>query len=270
MDYLKALADWSELAFSALMLAAFFAAYELGAWLARRSGERGEKAPEGVNVIVGGLLGLLAFVLALTLSYANARFSERRAGALEEVNAISTAWAIAAVIGHPRGNEIARLLEEYTKVRQAFVEAGFDKAKLAELNKTTNALQSTMTGHVAAIVQEQPNPVSASLVTSLNAAFDAGTSERLAYDTGLPTQVFWLLISLSLLSAAALGYQMGFARQRPRLLAAMLMLGWTIVTVGILDLASPRMGSFRTNADPYRWTVQGFQGGVRIPPMPAR
>ena len=49
-----------------------------------------------------------------------------------------------------------------------------------------------------------------------------------------------------------------------------LMLGWTIVTVDILDLASPRIGSFRTNADAYRWMLQSFQGGVRIPPMPGR
>lgn len=270
MEYFRLLADWSELAFTALLLVAFFLAHEVGTWIARRGAGRDGKTPEGVTVIVGGLLALLAFVLALTLSYANARFSERRAGALAEVNAISTAWSIAEVIGHPRGKEIARLLEEYTQVRQQFVEAARDKAKIAELNKTTNALQSKMTGHLAAIVQEQPNPVSAALMTSLNESFDAATSERFAYDLGLPPQIFWLLISLSLLAAAALGYQMGFARERPRLLAAVLMLGWTIVMVDILDLASPRIGSFRTNSDAYRWTLQGFQGGVQIPPAPAR
>jgi hypothetical protein len=270
VEYLKELAEWSELAFMAVLLASFFAAYEVGAWIARRTARDGEKAPEGVTVIVGGLLALLAFVLALTLSYATERFAERRAGALAEVNAISTAWSIGEIIGHPRGKEIARLLEEYTKVRQDFVEAGRDKAKLAALNKTTNALQSTMTGHLAAIVQEQPNPVSASLAASLNESFDAATTERFAYDMGMPVQIFWLLMSLSMLSAAALGYQMGFILRHPRFLAAVLMLGWTIVTVGILDLASPRIGSFRTNSDAYRWTLQSFQGGVRIPPAPVR
>lgn len=270
MELIKELAEWSELAFTALLLAVFFAAYEVGSWIARRSAGHEEKVPEGVNVIVGGLLALLAFVLALTLSFANQRFSERRAGALAEVNAISTAWSIAEIIGHPRGKEIARLLEEYIKVRQGFVEAGRDKAKVAELNKSTNTLQSLMTGHLAAIVQEQPNPVSASLAASLNESFDAATTERFAYDRGMPAQIFWLLMSLSMLAAAALGYQMGFIRQPPRMLAAALMLGWTIVTVGILDLASPRIGSFRTDADAYRWTLQSFRGGVKIPPAPAR
>jgi hypothetical protein len=38
------------------------------------------------------MLGLLAFVLALTLSFANSRFSERIQGTLNEANAIGTAW----------------------------------------------------------------------------------------------------------------------------------------------------------------------------------
>ncbi len=62
---------------------------------------------EGVGVLVGGLLGLLAFVLALTLSFASERFNERRSGTLAEANAIGTAWLRAKAIGQPRGDEIA-------------------------------------------------------------------------------------------------------------------------------------------------------------------
>jgi hypothetical protein len=60
------------------------------------------------------MLSLLAFVLALTLSFANTRFSERVEGTLAEANAIGTAWLRAEAIGHVRGPEIAKLLEEYT------------------------------------------------------------------------------------------------------------------------------------------------------------
>ena len=178
MEYLAQLADWSELAFAALLFVGLFIAYEAGTRIARRAVDREEKAPEGVGVVVGGLLALLAFVLALTLSYANGRFSERRAGALAEANAISTAWTRAQAIGHPRGKEIAGLLEEYTKVRLAFVEAGRDKAGIDELNKITNVLQMKMTGHLAAIVRDKPDTVSTSLMASLNETFDAATTER--------------------------------------------------------------------------------------------
>jgi hypothetical protein len=49
--------------------------------------------------VVGGMLSLLAFVLALTLSFANTRFSERVEGTLAEANAIGTAWLRAEAIG---------------------------------------------------------------------------------------------------------------------------------------------------------------------------
>lgn len=269
MEYLAGLANWSELLFAALLFVGQILAHEAGAWQGRRHAESGEVAPEGVGVIVGGLLGLLAFVLALTLSFATNRFSERRMGALAEANAIGTAWIRAEAIGHPRGEAIARLLEEYAKVRMAFVETGRDPARLAELNRSTSALQAQMTGHLAVIVREQPTTVSTSLMTALNETFDAATAERFAFARGLPQRIFWLLVGLSLLSSGALGYQVGLKKKSLRVLAGLLMLTWTIVTVDILDLSSSRIGAFRASADVYRWTIEGFKGGLQIPPAPA-
>jgi hypothetical protein len=48
----------------------------------------------------------------------------------------------------------------------------------------------------------------------------------------------------------------------------LLTLMWTLVIVDILDLATPRVGALRTGAAVYEWTLQGFQGGVPIPPLP--
>ena len=44
---------------------------------------------------------------------------------------------------------------------------------------------------------------------------------------------------------------------------------WTTVIVDILDLASPRIGAFRASTAVYDWTLQGFKGGLQIPPLPA-
>jgi hypothetical protein len=54
-----------------------------------------------------------------------------------------------------------------------------------------------------------------------------------------------------------------------RILAAVLTVMWTLVIVDILDLVSPRLGTFRTNAAAYEWTLQGFKGGLTIPPQPS-
>jgi hypothetical protein len=115
-------------------------AHETGYWVgARRRARGGEVQAEGVGVVVGGMLSLLAFVLALTLSFANSRFSERVEGTLSEANAIGTAWLRAEAIEHERGPEIARLLEEYALVRRDFVSERRDQSVIDELNRRTNA-----------------------------------------------------------------------------------------------------------------------------------
>ncbi len=240
------------------MFVAQLAAHEVGYWIGRRQASRRETPGEGVGVLVGGLLGLLAFVLALTLSFASKRFNDRRSGTLAEANAIGTAWLRAKAIGQPRGDEIAKLLEQYTTLRRAFVQAPPDPAVLDDINNRTNALQSAIWEQVSAIVREQPSPVSVSLMASLNEVFDMTTAERFAFELRLPPQIFWLLIGLSLLGMAALGYQLAIRGARIRGLAALLALTWTLVIVDILDLTAPRIGDFRTSAAVYEWTLQGF------------
>ncbi len=269
MNILAAIADWSVIAFGLLLLAAQLLVHDLGHWLGRRRQRRGgESQAEGVGVVVGSMLGLLAFVLALTLSFANTRFGERIAGTLDEANAIGTAWLRAEAIGHARGPEIARLLEEYAQVRRDFIRAGRDWTAIEQLNQRTNALQSKIWGHLAAIVREQPNAVSTSLMAALNETFDRAAAERFAYALRLPDQMFWLLICMTLLGMAVLGYQLGLRDRQVHILVGLLTVMWTVVIIDILDLASPRIGAFRATAAVYDWTLQGFKGGVEIPPIP--
>jgi len=262
------LAEWSLAAFTLLLFVVQFVAQEFGQWIGRRQRTRVEGKVEGVGVVVGGMLGLLAFVLALTLNFANNRFAERRAGSLEEANAIGTAWLRAEAIQDPRGKAIAQMLEDYTKLRIEFIQAGRDQTLLDQLNQRTNAMQSKMWGYVAGIVRDAPNPVSTALQASLNDVFDMTTVERFAYEYKLPPELFWLLIGLALLSMAALGYQLGLTGKPVRLLVVLLTATWTLVIVDILDLAAPRLGEFRTTTSAYEWTLQGFKGGVTIPPSP--
>jgi hypothetical protein len=212
-----------------------------------------------VGVLVGGLLGLLAFVLALTLSFASERFSDRRNGTLAEADAIGTAWLRAKAIGQPRGDEIAKLLEQYIRLRMDFVKAPPNSAVLDEINNRTNAFHSAIWEQVSAIVREQPNPISASLMASVNEVFDMSTAARFAFEIRLPSQVVWLLLGLSMLGMAVLGYQLALRGPRIWGLAALLALTWTVVIVDILDLATARIGNLRTSTAVYEWTLQGFQ-----------
>ncbi len=267
MDLVVDIAQWSVAAIGVLLALGQIVAREVGVWLGLRHAQR-EGYREGVGIVVGALLGLLAFVLALTLSFANARFTERRAGALAEANAIGTAWLRAEAVGHPRGDAIARLLEDYARQRADFVRAETPEAAAATTRRN-NDMQTLIWGHVAALVREKPDPISSAVMAAVNDAFDMATAERFAYAFPLPARLFWMLTGMAVLSMLALGYQLGLRRTPLRLLSFLLIAVWTVVIVQILDLASARIGALRTSTAAYEWTIQGFQGGVRIPPLPA-
>jgi hypothetical protein len=262
MDSLVALADVSTGLFALVILVSQLVAHELGYRFGGRIKRKNPGEVEHVGVVVAGMLALLAFVLALTLSYSTTRFNERRQGTLAEANAIGTAWLRARAVGSPEAMEVARLLEEYLGVREEFVRAGRDDAAITKANDDTSRLQQSIWSHVTAIVREHPDPISASLMAAVNDTFDTSTAERFALGIHLPWQIFWLLIGLMLLSMAALGYQFGLKGRTVRIPILLLTAIWTIIIVNILDLASARVGNFRTDLRAYEWTRQGFKGST--------
>lgn len=266
MQTIADVAAWSLLAFASILFASQVLAYEAGYRLAFRRRTRGT-APEaeGVSLCVGGLLGLLAFVLALTLSYGSARFAERRHGALVEANTIGTAWLRAEAIGNPRAEAISKLLQDYAKIRKAYAQAPRETTLIQDLNRQTSALQNQIWGQVSGLVQDRPDPLTVSLMSAINDTFDASTAERFAYESKFPPQLFWLLVSMALIAMGALGYQLGLKLHKVRLLVALLAAVWTAVMVVILDMSAPRIGAIRTSVAVYDWTIQGFEGGVSIP-----
>ena len=268
MSLLADIAAFSILAFGLLLLLSLNLAREGGYWLGQhRVREANEKKDEGVSLVVAGILGLLAFVLAFNLSIATSRNGERRLSTLEESNAISTAWLQASAIGSPRANEIARLLQDYAGQRILFVAAGRGAPEIAESEARTSALQTELWGHMTALVRDQPGPVTTSLMNALNHTFDMTTAMRFAMAFGFPPQLLWLLFILSLIGMTVLGYQFGLQGKRHRALTLMLSLLWAAVMVEILDIGTARLGSIRTATFVYDWTVQGFTE-IPIPPLP--
>jgi ABC-type multidrug transport system fused ATPase/permease subunit len=266
MTILAEILAFSLFAFWLVFFAIQWAAQALGAWLGRRHTARGTAPAEGVGVVVGGMLGLLAFVLALTLSFATTRFEERRQGTLMEANALGTAWLRAKAIGHPRGEELAKLFEDYTRLRADFIKAPASRDAVRAINDKTSELQNRIWEHVTVIVRERPDAISSSLMAATNEVFDRSTAERFAFAQTMPAQMVWLLMGIAVLSIGALGYQLGLRKLSLPILSVLLIGMWTSVIVVILDLSAPRIGSLRSSAAAYYWTLDGFNPGT----VPAR
>ena len=265
-DFIVWIASFSAMAFGVVLFAVQWLALEIGFWLGRRSVRGKADPPAGVGMIVGGMLGLLAFVLALTLSHASARFEARRTGALAEANAIGTAWLRAKAIGHPGGDAIAAKLADYTQLRIDFIRARPEPAGLAELNARTNAAQTDIWRHMTAIAHDRQDPVVASLMAALNEMFDRATAERFAFAFAIPPLLLWLIVGLAVASITGVGYELGLRGASLRLLSMVLIGMWTVVATLILDLGSPRLGSIRTNVAIYEWTLTGFAAGGSAAP----
>lgn len=268
MKALEFLAGLGLIPFALMILGLLSITYLAGMRLGRWHQDRTTKTIEATTFFTNGLLGLLAFTLGLTIAMAQGRFEGRRASTLAEANAIGTAWLRASAMEHGRAHEIARLLEDYTRLRIAFVEAEANMAEVARLNIETNRMQGIIWGHLAAITRERADPISAALQASLNDVFDQATAQRWAFAAPIPGELILLLLGMSLTTIATIGYQFGLKATGEGNLAFLFVGVWTAALVLVVDLSTPRLGAVRPDAAPYLWTLQGFQGGVVIPPPP--
>src|SRR5262245_16609195 len=93
---------------------AFEGGYRLGLWW---HGRRPDK-PEGASgLVVGSLVGLLGFLLAVTTAMASDRYDARRGLIVEEADSIRTTYLRAGYLPEPYRSEARNLLREYVPLR---------------------------------------------------------------------------------------------------------------------------------------------------------
>jgi hypothetical protein len=97
-----------------LILASCEAGYRFGK---HARTDQDKEAPSSIGAMVGGLLGMLGFVLAFTFSMAASQHDLRKQNVLDEANSIGTAYLRTDLIDKQYGIEVKRLLREYVDVR---------------------------------------------------------------------------------------------------------------------------------------------------------
>jgi hypothetical protein len=230
--------------------------FRIGRAVSRRRG-RDAEVP-GIGTVTAGMLGLLAFTLGLSISIAQGRFDARRGLVVEEANAIGTAWLRAGLVEGTEGQEIRRLLAEYTQVRLDYTTAPAGVARIDALNDATNALQTAIWREMTTLALRQPNPITSSLAGALNAVFDMSLAQRFAYESRVPMEILWMLLGGSVLAIGAMGYQLGLGGHRFPLLSTLLIAMWVGGMLLITDLNRPREGHIKPDPKPLIWTLQGF------------
>jgi hypothetical protein len=239
------------------------ASLEIGVWVGKLVARRhtptdGEKS--STNFATAGMMGLLAFLLGVSLSMASDRYQQRRDSVLAEANAIGTAWLRAAVgTTASEAQALHRLLRDYTEVRIAAVIGSSDPMKSDQrLRERTNELQSEIWTIARGAAERSPTPISGLLLSSLNEMIDLSLTNRRNFHTYVPPYILRLLLTVSILAVGAVGYGFGLVGSRQPILSVLLLGVWTVAIVLILDIDRPQSGEVRIDPAPLVWTLQGF------------
>jgi putative Mn2+ efflux pump MntP len=242
-----------------IMLICFFLVMTIGYLIGKRQRKQealSEKREKTAATLTGAMLALLGFMVAISLSMADSKFQERRKLILDEANAISTSGLRARVIGGVHGAEIARLLENYTRLRLEFFAAGEDRTRLQKVYEQTQILRKSIWDHASAIAQAAPTPISGLLLSALNETFDLGTSRRWVLEVRIPPYAIKLLLVFSLLAMGIMGYYFGICGVYHPALSGLLFVALTFIILLIMDLDRPRSGYIKPEQSPLTWLVE--------------
>jgi hypothetical protein len=215
-----------------------------------------EKETAVASTLTTGMLGLVAFTLAVTFGIAQDRFEARRHATLDEANTIGTAWLREGLAGKS-GRPIAGLIEDYARDRLAYLVAtGPDAAAQAEARAET--LQNEIWQGTLPVLGAIPSDLAAELVSSLNDMFDASLVQRSSMESGAPIETMLGLLAGAILAAGALGYHMGLAGRRQLVLGLLLLMLVSGAMMMIVDFNRPRGGFIQVDPAPMIWTIRAF------------
>jgi hypothetical protein len=259
--WLNDIADFNLLLLAAIVAAMMLATTELGfqagQWIDGRR-HPSEPARQSVTFAVGGMIGLLAFLLGISMSMAGSRYEERRQSVLNEANAIGTSWLRAQTIGGDAGQEIQRLLRDYAKLRLSAIDGANGAADTPQSLADIKAMQAELWTIASTRAQAQPTPISALMLSSLNEVFDLATTSHRDVVARVPGFILRLLVVVSLLVMGAMGYSSGLVGSRNFMLTGLLVVLWTATMVLIFDIDRPLAGNVLLDASPMVWTIEDF------------
>jgi hypothetical protein len=223
--------------------------YEIGFRLGRWWQDREPGEQEGpTGLLVGSILALLAFLLAVTMGMASDRFDARRAIVLNEANAIRTTYLRAGYLPEPASSQIRELLREYVPLRIVVTDKDNVAADIQRSQEILAKLWTVAEG--VARTTDQGDLVSLFL-DSLNETIDLHETRVTAgLYARVPETVVLLLVGGSALSLGMVGYSAGLTKRRGLLNAIVLVLALGAVIMIVVDLDRPREGFIQVSQQP--------------------
>lgn len=243
-------------------LAVIFALLVLITLLAIESGRRLGKyrkdaiAPDAVRpigTIVGAVLGMMAFVIAITFGSANSRFDARKTALLEDVTAIQTAYLRADLLPEPHSTTIRNLLRDYVQVRAGIVNAYQEPGTLRLVLRRADVLQEAMWSDVRSMTDSGiDKKLQIMFASTLNTVFNLHTKRVvLGVHYRIPVFLWIALVFAASVAMVAVGFQFGIVGSK-RINTANIALAMTFALIMVLafDLDRAGEGLIHVNQQP--------------------
>ena len=226
---------------------------EVGQRLGGRRRQQEDHEPEGpVGSVVGATLGLLGFMVALSVGATTARFDARKEAIIDGVNAIETAFRNAALLPEPHRSECRQLLRDYVAVRIQVPELFGDPDRLRVLDAKVRDLQKSLWSHAEALAREDRSSEVYALFTSSLNEVDQLYNKRIIMGAQhrIPFLVWVVLFIVTTITMLGVGFQFGLAGSRSLIANLMLALTFSMVISLIFDLDQPGKGWVNVNQQP--------------------
>ena len=232
------------LVFALVAMGAYEAGFRLGRWWQDRTpGE--QEGP--TNMLVGSILALLAFLLAVTMGMAADRYDARRALVVDEANSIGTTYLRAGYLPEPASSQIRELLRQYVPLRLTVTDSADTEADIA----ASTAIHTKLWAIAEEVARTtDKGDLVALFIESLNETIDLHETRITARNARVPETVVLLLIGGSILSLAMVGFSAGLTRRRSLLSAAVLVIALGAVITIVVDLDRPREGLIQVSQQP--------------------
>jgi hypothetical protein len=224
---------WLFVATTAFILICFEIGFRLGKYMQPRYAKHGSLEPQPM---VGSVLALLAFVLAITFSMVSSRYNERKENVLAEVNAIKTAYLQADLLSEPHESNMKRLLREYVDVRVT----GTDGTTREDALSRSLEVQDRLWAEVNTAVEDTSARLGAVVVQSVIRIVSVHES-RLTYAIRhrIPSRVWITLYAIAAFAMVTLGSQAGLSKNRRLLQVVPTAVALAALMTLILDLDRP-------------------------------
>lgn len=213
-----------------------------------RRNQQATDAHASIGPMVGGLLGMLAFVLAITFSMAAAQQERRKQDVLAEANIIGTAYLRADLLSKQRAAAIKQLLREYVDVR---LQAARPDRNLAADLKRSLEIHDLLWKQVSAAAIENPTDITALEVSAVNDLIDMHSRRyNDAVRVRIPGSVWFGLVIITVLTMVTLGVHVGSTGKRWLVAVVPLSIAFAVLVTLVVDLNRPQGGFITVSQQP--------------------